>query len=50
METNDMNKKDLAKLIKYVDEQIKILHKTCTKNDYDNGKFWAYKDIQKWIN
>lgn len=33
-------------LSKYVDDMVKEKHKTCLTNQFDNGMFWAYKDIQ----
>jgi hypothetical protein len=37
----------LEELEKYVDCKIKELHKNCLTDQFDNGGFWAYKDIQQ---
>lgn len=31
----------------WVNEQVKLYHKTATSNDFDNGKFWAFKEVQE---
>ena len=36
-------------LEEYVDQKVKEKHKTCLTSDFDNGQFWAYKDIQQKI-
>lgn len=39
--------KPQEKLEEYVDRMVKEKHKTCLTDQFDNGMFWAYKDIQK---
>ena len=34
-------------LDKFLDEKIQHYHKTCLTDLYDNGCFWAYKDVYK---
>lgn len=34
-------------LVKYVDDMVVEKHKTCLYDQFDNGMFWAYKDIQQ---
>ena len=29
-----------------VDAKVKLYHKTCLTDKFDNGKFWAYKEMQ----
>lgn len=31
-----------------IDEKVKLYHKTCLISDFDNGQFWAYKDMQQF--
>lgn len=37
-------------LNEYIEFQIKEKHKMCRENDFDNGYFWAMKDLQQFLN
>lgn len=34
------------KLLNYIEENVKEL---CLTSDFDNGKFWAFKEVQQLI-
>ena len=34
----------------YLQTKINEKHKTCLTDEFDNGYFWALKDIQEFIN
>jgi len=36
-------------LDKYLDEKIKEKHKTCLTDQFDNGYFWALKELQEFM-
>lgn len=38
--------RDMVGLLEYINEQISKTSKNCFVDIYENGKFWAYKDIQ----
>jgi hypothetical protein len=35
------------KLLDYVSEKVIEKHKTCLENQFDNGYFWAMKELQE---
>lgn len=37
-------------LEKFVDSKVSEKHKTCLTDQFDNGYFWAMKDVQQIIN
>lgn len=43
-------KKCQMSLNEYIEFQIKEKHKMCRENDFDNGYFWAMKDLQQFLN
>lgn len=45
----DLNKYQTS-LNEYIEHHINEKHKTCTQNDFDNGYFWAMKDLQQFLN
>jgi hypothetical protein len=36
-------------LLDYVSEKVIEKHKTCLENQFDNGYFWAMKELQSLI-
>ncbi len=40
---------DLEKLEQYVNIKVKEFHKTCLYDLFDNGCFWAFKEVQAFI-
>lgn len=40
---------DYDKLLEYVSEKVHEKHKTCLKDQFDNGYFWAMKELQELI-
>lgn len=45
----DAQREILEKIEDEVDERVKFYHKTCLTDDFDNGKFWGYKDMQGFL-
>ncbi|MCK9355148.1 MAG: hypothetical protein M0P59_13470 [Gallionella sp.] len=41
--------KQKKELMDKIYEKVKLYHKTCLTDDFDNGKFWAYKEMQEFI-
>jgi hypothetical protein len=41
--------KNNEKLLDYVSSKVIEKHKTCTQDQFDNGYFWAMKELQKLI-
>jgi hypothetical protein len=40
---------DFEKLLNYVSNKVIEKHKTCLINQFDNGYFWAMKELQEFI-
>jgi hypothetical protein len=40
---------DADKLLKYVSDQVSEKHKTCLTDMFDNGWFWAMKELQSML-
>jgi len=40
---------DYEKLIEYVSDKIIEKHKTCLSDKFDNGYFWAMKELQQLL-
>ncbi len=48
IEMNNFTKEEL-KILDYVSEKVIEKHKTCLKDLFDNGYFWAMKELQSLI-
>ena len=40
---------DLERIEQFVDLKVKEFHKTCLTDTFDNGRFWAFKEMQEFI-
>src|SRR5438093_1301731 len=40
---------DLERIEQFIDFKVKEFHKTCLTNEFDNGRFWAFKEMQEFI-
>ncbi len=45
---NELTKEEL-KILDYVSEKVIEKHKTCLHDQFDNGYFWAMKELQSLI-
>jgi len=45
---NDFTKEEL-KILGYVSEKVIEMHKTCLTDEFDNGYFWAMRELQDLI-
>lgn len=40
---------NVRKILEYVGDNVIEKHKTCLTNTFDNGYFWAMKELQSFI-